>query len=188
MIMTLCMVDLPPVTATGCEAMPWARSLRPRHGCLLARVRSVKQAARWSRPRPRDAPFGVVQLLHTAWLAARAAGAAEPSPCRDPLHWLRYFPPMARRDITAMGCGVDWRRSFITTDVNPFYDGFIQWQFRTLRKQVHTLAGLAAMLRPPAAPSDPSHPGLLSQVLAHAGRGRGQHSWASSAVRPFPSR
>ena len=42
---------------------------------------------------------------------------------------------MARRDITAMGCGVDWRRSFITTDVNPFYDGFIQWQFRTLRKQ-----------------------------------------------------
>ena len=42
---------------------------------------------------------------------------------------------MAQRDITAMGCGVDWRRSFITTDVNPFYDGFIQWQFRTLRKQ-----------------------------------------------------
>ncbi|KAK9826880.1 hypothetical protein WJX81_003148 [Elliptochloris bilobata] len=60
---------------------------------------------------------------------------AEVPNCRDPMHWLRYFPPMARRDITAMGCGVDWRRAFITTDVNPFYDGFIQWQFRTLRKQ-----------------------------------------------------
>lgn len=51
------------------------------------------------------------------------------------MHWLRYFPPMARRDMAALGCGVDWRRAFITTDVNPFYDGFVQWQFRTLRKQ-----------------------------------------------------
>ena len=50
-----------------------------------------------------------------------------------------------------MGCGVDWRRSFITTDVNPFYDGFIQWQFRTLCKQVQALAGSAAMLCWPAA-------------------------------------
>ena len=52
------------------------------------------------------------------------------------MHWLRYFPPMAQRDMAALGCGVDWRRSFITTDVNPYYDGFIQWQFRTLLKQV----------------------------------------------------
>ena len=29
---------------------------------------------------------------------------------------------------------VDWRRSFITTEVNPFYDSFIKWQFNTLRK------------------------------------------------------
>lgn len=28
----------------------------------------------------------------------------------DPLHWLTYFPPLAMRDIKAMGCGVDWRR------------------------------------------------------------------------------
>lgn len=31
-----------------------------------------------------------------------------------------------------MGCGIDWRRSFITTDRNPYYDRFIQWQFRKL--------------------------------------------------------
>ena len=36
-----------------------------------------------------------------------------------------------------MGCGVDWRRSFITTDVNPYYDSFIRWQFGVLRRQVH---------------------------------------------------
>lgn len=52
----------------------------------------------------------------------------------DPVHWLHYFPPLAMRDIKSMGCGVDWRRSFITTDVNPFYDSFVQWQFNTLLK------------------------------------------------------
>lgn len=28
---------------------------------------------------------------------------------------------------------VDFRRSFITTDVNPYYDSFVRWQFNTLR-------------------------------------------------------
>jgi leucyl-tRNA synthetase len=32
-----------------------------------------------------------------------------------------------------MGCQVDWRRSFITTDHNPFYDAFVRWQFNTLK-------------------------------------------------------
>ena len=56
--------------------------------------------------------------------------------CRTTDHWLKYFPPQAVRDIRAMGCGVDWRRSFITTDVNPYYDSFIRWQFEVLRRQV----------------------------------------------------
>ena len=50
----------------------------------------------------------------------------------DSMHWLEFFPPLAKRDIALMGCGVDWRRSFITTDVNPFYDSFVRWQFETL--------------------------------------------------------
>jgi leucyl-tRNA synthetase len=29
---------------------------------------------------------------------------------------------------------VDWRRSFITTNKNPFYDSFIRWQFNTLKE------------------------------------------------------
>ena len=53
---------------------------------------------------------------------------------RAPAHWLGYFPPQAVRDIKAMGCGVDWRRSFITTDMNPYYDSFVQWQFNTLKR------------------------------------------------------
>lgn len=39
------------------------------------------------------------------------------------------------RDIKAMGAGVDERRTFITTDENPFYDAFIRWQFEVLRRQ-----------------------------------------------------
>eukprot|EP00241_Pyramimonas_parkeae_P014751 CAMPEP_0114293780 /NCGR_PEP_ID=MMETSP0059-20121206/9775_1 /TAXON_ID=36894 /ORGANISM="Pyramimonas parkeae, Strain CCMP726" /LENGTH=1084 /DNA_ID=CAMNT_0001415513 /DNA_START=16 /DNA_END=3270 /DNA_ORIENTATION=- len=53
---------------------------------------------------------------------------------RDPVHWLNYFPPLGKRDITSMGCGVDWRRSFITTDANPYYDAFVRWHMNTLFK------------------------------------------------------
>lgn len=47
--------------------------------------------------------------------------------CRDSDHWLRYFPPLAKEHLTLIGCGIDWRRSFITTDRNPYYDAFVRW-------------------------------------------------------------
>ncbi|XP_068457332.1 leucine--tRNA ligase, cytoplasmic-like [Clinocottus analis] len=50
-------------------------------------------------------------------------------------HWLDYFPPQAVKDLKLMGVKVDWRRSFITTDVNPFYDSFVRWQFITLKER-----------------------------------------------------
>ncbi|EQB78143.1 hypothetical protein CB1_000597004 [Camelus ferus] len=50
-------------------------------------------------------------------------------------HWLDYFPPLAVQDLKRMGLKVDWRRSFITTDVNPYYDSFVRWQFLTLRER-----------------------------------------------------
>ncbi|KAG2256699.1 hypothetical protein Bca52824_075993 [Brassica carinata] len=33
----------------------------------------------------------------------------------------------------AYGLGCDWRRSFVTTDVNPFFDAFVRWQTRKLK-------------------------------------------------------
>lgn len=50
-------------------------------------------------------------------------------------YWLDYFPPLAIQDLKRMGVKVDWRRSFITTDVNPYYDSFVRWQFLTLRER-----------------------------------------------------
>ena len=53
----------------------------------------------------------------------------------NPYHWLSYFVPLAVTDLKSFGLCADWRRSFITTHVNPFYDAFIRWQFNTLRKR-----------------------------------------------------
>jgi leucyl-tRNA synthetase len=53
----------------------------------------------------------------------------------DPDHWLRYFPGWCVADLKQMGCCIDFRRSFITTDRNPYYDKFIQWQFNLLKEK-----------------------------------------------------
>jgi leucyl-tRNA synthetase len=59
----------------------------------------------------------------------------------DPLHWLKYFPPIGVDHMKHFGSGVDWRRSFITTFVNPYYDAFIRWQFNVLREKGKILFG-----------------------------------------------
>ncbi|XP_074651829.1 leucine--tRNA ligase, cytoplasmic-like isoform X2 [Tubulanus polymorphus] len=53
----------------------------------------------------------------------------------NPEHWLGYFPPLAKEDLSQMGLKVDWRRSFITTDANPYYDSFVRWQFLKLKEK-----------------------------------------------------
>lgn len=72
----------------------------------------------------------------TQWEILKMSGIPEEEipEFAESMHWLHYFPPQAIRDMKAMGCGVDWRRSFITTDVNPFYDSFVKWQFHVLLK------------------------------------------------------
>ncbi|XP_038055725.1 leucine--tRNA ligase, cytoplasmic-like [Patiria miniata] len=52
----------------------------------------------------------------------------------DTQHWLEYFPPLAKQDLKGMGLKTDWRRSFITTDANPYYDSFVRWHMLTLKK------------------------------------------------------
>jgi leucyl-tRNA synthetase len=52
----------------------------------------------------------------------------------DPKHWLDFFPPIAQADLTSLGARIDWRRSFMTTDVNPYYDSFVRWQMNRLHE------------------------------------------------------
>ncbi|CAG8679942.1 42317_t:CDS:10 [Gigaspora margarita] len=51
----------------------------------------------------------------------------------DSNYWLYFFPPLAISDCKSIGAKIDWRRSFLTTDVNPYYDSFVQWQMRKLK-------------------------------------------------------
>ncbi|CCH59218.1 hypothetical protein TBLA_0B03790 [Henningerozyma blattae CBS 6284] len=52
----------------------------------------------------------------------------------DAQYWLTYFPPLCQEDCSAIGSRIDWRRSFITTDANPYYDSFVRWQMNKLKK------------------------------------------------------
>ena len=60
---------------------------------------------------------------------------------KDPVHWVRFFPPKWREDVDRLGLHVDWRREFITTDLNPHYDAFVQWQFRKLGEKGRVAKG-----------------------------------------------
>mmetsp|Transcript_6865 Transcript_6865/g.10038 ORF Transcript_6865/g.10038 Transcript_6865/m.10038 type:complete len:1039 (+) Transcript_6865:235-3351(+) len=59
----------------------------------------------------------------------------------DPYFWLEYFPPLARTDLRGFGAAVDFRRSFITTDANPYFDQFVRWQFTHLLEQKKAVFG-----------------------------------------------
>lgn len=51
----------------------------------------------------------------------------------DPEHWLEYFPPLCQKDCDSFGARIDWRRSMITTDTNPYYDQFVRWHIQRLK-------------------------------------------------------
>ncbi len=59
----------------------------------------------------------------------------------EPAHWTRFFPIEAKRDYEDMGFSVDFRRSFITTELNPYYDKFIRWQFNKLKERNFVVKG-----------------------------------------------
>ena len=52
---------------------------------------------------------------------------------KDPYYWIDYFPKEAIEDLKEMGVSADFERSFVTTDVNPYYDSFVRWQFDILK-------------------------------------------------------
>lgn len=51
----------------------------------------------------------------------------------DSAYWLKYFPPLCKQHLDSFGARIDWRRSFVTTDANPYYDAFVRWQVNKLK-------------------------------------------------------
>ena len=52
----------------------------------------------------------------------------------DASYWLEYFPSLCKQDLNNFGARIDWRRSFVTTDANPYYDAFVRWQMNRLKE------------------------------------------------------
>jgi leucyl-tRNA synthetase len=59
----------------------------------------------------------------------------------EPVYWTEFFPDEYIKDVTRFGGSVDWRRSFITTSLNPLYNKFIEWQFRKLKAKDYVVLG-----------------------------------------------
>lgn len=64
-------------------------------------------------------------------------------------HWVKFFPPKGREHIKQFGVHVDHSRSFITTEVNPYYDSFIRWQFTLLKERGYIKYGKRASIYSP---------------------------------------
>jgi leucyl-tRNA synthetase len=73
-------------------------------------------------------------------LAEMGVPQSEIGKFQDAHYWLSYFPSIATMDLKRLGLSADFRRSFITTDINPYYDSFIRWQFNTLRRRKDKIA------------------------------------------------
>ena len=67
----------------------------------------------------------------------------------DPYHWLRYFPEKNTSDVGDLGTLVDFRRSFVTTDVNQYYDSFVKWQFKLLNERSYLKFGKKPIIYSP---------------------------------------
>ncbi|KAI1625684.1 leucyl-tRNA synthetase [Exophiala viscosa] len=59
----------------------------------------------------------------------------------DANYWLQYFPPLCQQDLIGFGARIDWRRKFVTTDANPYYDAFVRWQMNRLHELNKILYG-----------------------------------------------
>ncbi len=59
----------------------------------------------------------------------------------DTTYWIKFFPKEFKKDFKNAGASIDWRREFITTELNPYYDKFIKWQFRKLKEKNYVVKG-----------------------------------------------
>ena len=59
----------------------------------------------------------------------------------DANYWLEYFPPICEDDLNSFGARMDWRRQFVTTNANPYFDAFVRWQMNRLKELNKILYG-----------------------------------------------
>lgn len=67
----------------------------------------------------------------------------------DPYYWLKYFPKLAEEDLKLFGISIDFSRSFVTTDLNLYFDKFIKWQFNILAEKKYLIFGKKPVIYSP---------------------------------------
>jgi leucyl-tRNA synthetase len=70
---------------------------------------------------------------------------------KDPAGWALYFVEKAEEDIKNLGCSIDWRRKFYTTYLHPWYNKFIEWQYRKLKEKGLVITGKHPVVYDPVA-------------------------------------
>ncbi|BBL45709.1 leucine--tRNA ligase [Nanobdella aerobiophila] len=55
--------------------------------------------------------------------------------------WALYFIRYAEETMKKMGFSIDWRREFYTSRINPWYNKFIEWQYRKLQEKGYVIKG-----------------------------------------------
>jgi leucyl-tRNA synthetase len=53
----------------------------------------------------------------------------------DSKYWIEFFPELGKKDLMDFGLSADFSRSFVTTDIQQFYDKFVEWQFLKLKSE-----------------------------------------------------
>ncbi len=59
----------------------------------------------------------------------------------DPVYMANYYTREGKEAIRRIGFSVDWRREFHTTNLEPTYSRFIEWQYETLLKKGYVVKG-----------------------------------------------
>jgi len=59
----------------------------------------------------------------------------------DPKYFVEYFVKAAKEDLSNLGLMIDWDRTFYTTELNPPYSKFIEWQYFKLRERGYIYKG-----------------------------------------------
>ena len=110
--------------ATGTPSKALDKSADGKHALALMPAKADPKKDAKKGGGPAKTPAKVVAKtggLMTQWDILRSMGLSsdECVAFTDPVHWLKFFPPLGKKDLIQFGAGVDWRRSFITTDYNP---------------------------------------------------------------------
>ncbi|QKF93616.1 leucyl-tRNA synthetase class IA [Fadolivirus algeromassiliense] len=67
----------------------------------------------------------------------------------NPYYWLKYFPKRSIEDLKRFGICADFTRCFVTTDMNPYYDSFVKWQFNILNSKKYLKFGKKPIIYSP---------------------------------------